>query len=506
MGIENMAHAVSFPSRPPHEDRNLAFWMNRALEQVSALRSNPGTEIVHDLRVALRRCRSIAATLEEIDPHPEWDEMRGCARKLFRSLGDLRDTHVLTEWLNKLDFADQAAKQGIVNWFARKEKSAQEKARRRVMRFEEKQWKRLLRALNRRARIVPADGNAARCLALERLQEARELHQRAMRTENPKQWHALRNGVKRFRYTVESMLPSVHAHLGESLKRVQDVLGNIHDLDVLAEILQKICEDESDGRSDWRTWIESERGKNIHTYRQLTMGTTSVWNAWLNQFPRQAWERYATARIRATRVAMDPKLGRSQLVTRLAIRIWSQLRACGLQQVFSDKREKRVLEAAARLSGVRNASNEKSREKSAKTFLLKSSVPPHWTFAEWERAAWTVRFQRGAEPSPRHKRFSKLAAEQQAKIRLLAGILRLALAAQRCGVKSSSMLQIEVLPQGLLLHVAAVEDSPKNAARFSEAKRLLEQNLSKPILIQVQPGGADLAVNTQASEPIHVVR
>ncbi len=78
-----MAHAVSFPSRTPSEHRDLAFWMKRTLEELAELRSNPTADTVHDIRVALRRCRSVAAAIQEIDPHPDWQEMRDCARKLF---------------------------------------------------------------------------------------------------------------------------------------------------------------------------------------------------------------------------------------------------------------------------------------------------------------------------------------------------------------------------------------------------------------------------------------
>jgi len=83
-----MAHAVSVPSRAPPEHRDLAHWMKRSIEELAHLRSDLTNESVHDLRVALRRCRSIAATMKEIDPHPDWEEMRECARKLFRSLGE----------------------------------------------------------------------------------------------------------------------------------------------------------------------------------------------------------------------------------------------------------------------------------------------------------------------------------------------------------------------------------------------------------------------------------
>jgi CHAD domain-containing protein len=485
--LKRMAHAFSFPTGAVSEHRGLTFWMNRTLEELSEFRSEADAHAVHDLRVALRRCRSIAAAIEEIDPHPEWQEMRRCARKLFRSLGDLRDTHVMTDWLSQLHPGADALKDRMLNWLASQETSAREKAQHRAERFDEGRWKELSRSLNARMRRVPADGDAAHCLALERLEEAKELHRRAMRNESHRPWHALRIGIKRFRYSVECLLPKVHVELGESLKRVQEVLGNIHDLDVLAEILKKARKEEIPGDQDWETRIEAERQKNVQTYRQMALGTASIWNSWLAAFPRDNWEQYGRARIGATRAAMVTKSGRSVVVARLALRIWCQLRARKVAEIFSDKTARRILEAAAKLSGIDNQSAKKPREKSARTFLLKSPVPPRWTFVEWERVAWAIRFQSGAEPGPQQRRFSKLSADQQAKICLHAGILRLAIAAQKCGVKSSSSLRIDVLPQGLLLHAGGAEDSPKNAARFAEAKRLMERSLGKTILVQAEP-------------------
>jgi CHAD domain-containing protein len=499
-----MAHAFSFPTGSVSEHRGLTFWMNRTLEELSQFRSEPDAHTVHDLRVALRRCRSIAAAIEEIDPHPEWQEMRRCARKLFRSLGDLRDTHVMTNWLNQLYPEADALKDRMLNWLTSQETSAREKAQHRAVRFAEGRWKELSRSLSARMRRVPADGDAAHCLALERLEEAKELHRRAMRTESHRPWHALRIGIKRFRYSVECLLPNVHAELGESLKRVQDVLGNIHDLDVLAEILKKARKEAIGADQDWETRIEAERQKNVQTYRQMALGTASIWNSWLAAFPRDNWEQYGRARIRATRAAMVIKSGRSLVVARLALRIWCQLRALKIAEIFSDKRERRILEAAAKLSGIDNPSAKKPREKSARTFLLKSPVPPRWTFVEWERVAWAIRFQSGAEPGPQQKRFSRLSPEQQTKICLHAGILRVAIAAQKCGVKSSSSLRIDDLPQGLLLHAGGAADSPKNAARFAEAKRLMERSLGKTILVQARPATDDPGQRQEMEPPITI--
>jgi CHAD domain-containing protein len=513
-----MAHGVAIPARISPDYRGLLFWMNRTLEELQTFRSDPNTDVVHDLRVALRHSRSIADAMKEVDPHPDWNEMRQAARKMFRSIGELRDVQVMADWLNILCPEDDALKNRLLETLAHAERLTNLKAQRRAERFDDKRWKKLMRSLAARMRRVPPDGDAAHCLALERFEEAKELHRRAMRTDNEKPWHALRVGIKHFRYTTESLLPTAHAEWAESLKRVQEVLGIIHDLDVFALRLRRaIAQHVDETNVDWDGRIAAERGKNIETYRQLALGTACIWSEWFTGFPRDSWERYAKARIRATRNAMDPKPGRSALLSRFALRIWSQLRIQKVATVFSDKTGRRILETAARLGGVRepNAkpngkpSGKKAREKFARTFLLRTPVPPRWTFAEWERAAWAIRFQRGPEPGPRNKRYSKLSEEQQAQICLLAGILRLAIAAQKAGVTRSSSLRIETLPQVLLLHIAAVEDSPKNAARFTAAKRLLERSLGKAILILAESEiSATPSTQTDSAPPfpISIVR
>jgi CHAD domain-containing protein len=479
-----MAFAVAIPSRALLEHRDLAFWMKRSLEELAEVRANPSADAVHDLRVSLRRCRSLASALEEIDPHRDWQEMRNSARKLFRSMGELRDAQVAEEWLNKLRPEVDPLKVILLGSLKQTQESALAKALHLAEKFDEKRWAELAKALHSRLRKIPADQEAARCLALERLQEAHELHRRALRTERPAPWHDLRIALKRFRYTLELLVPTLHGKCIGSLKRVQDVLGDIHDLDTLAELAAAKDAVAPEIRQDWQARVENVREERMETYRQLALGGVSIWQDWLSSFPKLDWPEYAAARIAATRKAMDPKPRRSLAVSRIAAKLWIQLRRCQGDPIFADQNEKRVLAAAARLSGIAYGSKKKSRLKSVRTFLLKSPVPPAWTFAEWERVAWSIRFQRGPEPSSGNKRFAKLSVEQQAAIRPLAGILRLAVAAQRSGAASGAAIKMETLLQGLLLHVNGVEETPGIAARFTEAKQLLERSIGKTILIQ----------------------
>lgn len=87
-------------SRP--ESRGLQYWMERALKELESVREAPEPDAVHDLRVAIRRCRSVASVMEEVDPDAAWPDMRKLGKKLFRQLGELRDTQVLEEWTRSL--------------------------------------------------------------------------------------------------------------------------------------------------------------------------------------------------------------------------------------------------------------------------------------------------------------------------------------------------------------------------------------------------------------------
>src|SRR5260221_4349584 len=219
------------------EQRGLTYWMERVLRELEEVRSAPEADAVHDLRVALRRCRSLAAVMEEVDPDAAWTEMRKIGRTLVRQLGELRDTQVLEEWVAKLGDEGAAVRQRLTAHLQKLEAVEKEAAVRAAGKFDAKAWKSFERVLGHRARVVAPNSLAAKSLALERLLAARELHLKALRTEKPEPWHELRIGMKRFRYTVESLLPELYESWGEDLKRVQDLLGEVPDLDVLAETI-----------------------------------------------------------------------------------------------------------------------------------------------------------------------------------------------------------------------------------------------------------------------------
>src|SRR2546429_8100297 len=324
--------------------------------------------------------------------------------------------------------------------FETNEPKLKENAIRLAGKFDQKTWKRLERTLRQRSRLVPVGSLAAECLALERFEVARQLHAKALRTEKPKPWHALRIGLKRFRYTVESLLLEHYVAWSDDLKRVQDMLGEIHDLDVLAAVVKKSdLHETEDSFRLWQEFIERERKERIETYRQLTLGKTSLWNTWRSGLPTNGRvEAAALARLRATARAVDPHVRRTSQVSRVAMAGFDAFKRAEAAPAFSDAALRRILLAAARLHGLGAPDTRKSPPKAARTFLLGVAVPPRWSNEDWELLALAGRYHRGAEPRSKKGPFSRLSAEQRNNVRALAGVFRLARAFRKCGVLSGS--------------------------------------------------------------------
>jgi CHAD domain-containing protein len=485
------------------ERRGLTYWMERVLKELDKVRAAPDPDAVHDLRVALRRCRSIAAVLEEVDPDPAWREMRKLGRKVFRQLGGLRDVQVLEEWVRNLSQENDPIRLRLLAAFASHENELRSAALRVCEKFDHKSWKKLERHLRPRMHLVPLDRLAAQALALERLEVARELHAQAQRTERPAAWHELRIGVKRFRYTVEGLLPASYELWADDLKRLQDLLGDVHDLDVLsATIDDGAAQDAEEVRASWGERIASERHQRIETYRQLTLGKTSLWQSWRQALPQgNRLQAAAMARIRATAKALDGNVTRTVRISQIAMKLFDGLVRQQAAPQLSGKGVRKLLRAAGRLHAIGNALDPEAPQKAARRYLREMVVPQGWTREEWEMLVNVVRYHRGSVPDTKHKSFAALSEEQQRMVSLLAGILRLARALRKCGVNSAIGLRVDKSVEALILQLPGLEQSEEAAARLAAAKYLLESSLGRPLLLKAAPTTAKILELPQRQEP-----
>lgn len=482
-----MATLTALPVAP-HEHRGLDHWMHRVLAELDKLLHAPDKDTVHDLRVAIRRCRSVGAVMAEVDPNPAWREMRHVPRKLFRRLGALRDAQIMSNWVKAHGAENDRLRLLLQDHFASREPKLLEDALRSAGKFDEKSWERLERKLSKRVTLVPPGGLAAECLALERLEEARQLHTRALREQMPEAWHALRIGIKKFRYTVESLLPQRYEVWSADLKCVQDVLGETHDLDVLSILVQeKAPAEEPELLREWLRRIERERKKCLELYTDVASGKNSVWIAWTDALPRaRRVQAAATARIRATVRAAGAHSRRAAQNLRIAVAIFDAFRHARVTPFFRQRSSRRLLRAAARLSGVAGKSGNLS-SKAFSRFLGKLPPPPSWTSAEWEVLAWCVRYQRRGDPKLRNGTFAGLSAEQQHGVRALAGVLRLARGLRKSGIESASGFRAHRSTDAVLLEIPGLADSTGNAARLAASKHLLESHLQLPLILKPAP-------------------
>src|SRR5579871_3136812 len=107
--------------KPATNSTGLRHWMHRVLEECDNVEHDFAADPVHDLRVALRRCRSMADGMMAMDPDSSWRQMKKAGKKLFSSLGELRDVQVMEEWVHKLDGAQDPAAQALLAYLGRRE-------------------------------------------------------------------------------------------------------------------------------------------------------------------------------------------------------------------------------------------------------------------------------------------------------------------------------------------------------------------------------------------------
>jgi CHAD domain-containing protein len=276
-----IAHAVSLPAAPSTGRIGLDVWMNRVLELADEVQNGWKTREVHDLRVALRRCRTMADALSEVNPERGWRGLKKQSRGLFRALGALRDTQVEQEWLRKLSAPGDTVRTHMLKVLAGAQKEHRVEARQALEDFDRKDWRKSVQKLRGKAQFFPLDSVVFQRLALTRLNEAAELYQRARRGRSRIAWHRLRIGLKGFRYTLENFMPQRYQPWSEDLKHIQDLLGEVHDLDVLRAVIrrQRAKLQEADVLQ-WFGRIEETRRARLEKFRSVVRSKGSLWMVW----------------------------------------------------------------------------------------------------------------------------------------------------------------------------------------------------------------------------------
>ncbi|MGA2353038.1 MAG: CHAD domain-containing protein [Terriglobales bacterium] len=504
----------------------LRAWMERVLAECDRAAEGFDADAVHDLRVALRRCRSLADGLMVLDPNPSWKDMKKAGKKLFQALGDLRDMQVMQEWIEKLGDANHPsdpAADRLLDHVHRREAECKQDAFKDLQQFDRKQWRQWSRSLPRRAARVRPGSVVYMHLALEKWTAAYDLHKHALRSRSQVAWHELRIGIKRFRYTVENFLPRQHELWGDDLKELQDLLGEVHDLDVLWSTAVEVkAFPDVESQRQWHEKLAAERSRRIAKYREKMVGRQSLWRAWRAELPSGAQLRAAAlSRLRVWAGYLDPDFAHSQRVAQLALLLYDGLKNEGLltasvpvseEDVLSkaatpkrrppsrvspkhvsrdrDHDWRPILQAAAFMHDVGKAKKSVNHHKASYRMIRKLERPLGLSAQELDLAAVVARYHRGALPRPRRKTMEALELPLRPIAMEFSGILRLANSldprngSSRHQPESAPRLEVSAQDRVVTLRVSGYAALDRSGEEIAAARHLLETVLRQPVLVR----------------------
>jgi CHAD domain-containing protein len=464
----------------------LSYWMGQVLEECDRASQHFAADSVHDLRVALRRCRSVADGLITIDPRPGWKEMKKVGKSLFQSLGDLRDVQVMEEWLARLFDVTDPARISMEQYLADQQSQLKKDAAEALEKFDRKHWEKSRRTLPGRASRVRQGSIVFQHLALECWTDAYALHQAALRNRSRVAMHNLRIGIKKFRYIVENFLPTQHAEWRRDLKELQDILGEVHDLDVLWEVAQRgKFVDVPDVRQRWHAKLLAERTTRIAKYRAKMVGPGSLWKIWRAALPSDAQIGIASLqRLRLSASFLDSNLKHSRHVARLSLQLYDTLPASKQNLDLTGRDSRAILEVSSLFSNAGNGGSETKGAKQSARLVRKLAVSLGWSQDDLNRVSLIVRYQGGNLLRPAAKAATNLTSAQWAEVLRLAGIVRLAKSFDANQNGRISRVAANLTREILEIRAQGYSSRGPLAPQIAAARYLLETAYRRPIVVK----------------------
>jgi CHAD domain-containing protein len=212
------------------------------LDLRSELFKNPGDETVHDLRVSSRRAREVLDYLQSALPENQYKKLRTPAKKITSKLGELRETEVnlaLTEKLQDQGLIPQLAAELLIHSLNGRKRRLEQKVVKQMKGRRFTPYKKFISRLKGSRMAIPASQEVLQKRAVDfySFSMPEDMHDEEL--------HDLRIRTKKFRYAVEIHSRLRNLRMGRFLlriKRLQELLGDIHDLYVFANLIQEEAE------------------------------------------------------------------------------------------------------------------------------------------------------------------------------------------------------------------------------------------------------------------------
>ena len=248
----------------------------------------------------------------------------------------------------------------------------------------------------------------------------RRTHRRSPRSARPRATHRQSRRLQRTShqhqalcYTVENLLPNHYVLWSKNLKRLQDILGDVHDLDVLSVLLKDVVAKDApgdeaakhaltDAHHVWQETIHRERSERIETYRQLTLGKTSSlerlapWPA-ARQAPRAGFD--GTPPSHRPRHRLTPASHRENFafLDRALRRLTPRARRSRLRRAkHAPRHARRRAPSPRRRSPPRANTRAKNQPQKPRAFLL-LPMPQSWTYEKSGISQTGRHFHRGPD-------------------------------------------------------------------------------------------------------------
>ena len=217
-------------------------WLDDLSAAAPRVTTEQDDEAVHDLRVSLRRIRSLLRVVRSVFGRFFVARIRDDMRRVAAATGALRDAEVLSETLDALDLP-QSHRKALSLWVRnRKEKELRKNVIELLTGGALEGPQRELRALLTLPVRPGHDKEAhrfARRVVTDAQKDVDTLH--TADVADVARMHNLRIAYKRLRYAVEALGPVLPPELrawGQVAAGFQKVLGSLHDHDVALEAVQ----------------------------------------------------------------------------------------------------------------------------------------------------------------------------------------------------------------------------------------------------------------------------
>ncbi|MFW5741227.1 MAG: CHAD domain-containing protein [Myxococcota bacterium] len=250
-------------------------WLDDLDAAIPRVIGDTDSEAVHDLRVAMRRIRSLLRVVRPVFGKFYVKIIRDELKKVADATGALRDEEVLEETIAALSLGE-AHRKALRPWAAqraKREKALRESVVQMLKDGALDAPRTHLRALLRLP-LPPGQDKEAHKFARKTVFVAHAQVEalRSAEVNDVMRMHDLRIAYKRLRYSVEALAPVLPPELrawGQVATKFQKVLGNLHDHDVALDVVGEAKDLPDETRTAVLEAIRDKRAQYANQYLEL---------------------------------------------------------------------------------------------------------------------------------------------------------------------------------------------------------------------------------------------